>query len=106
MPFVHAAPDVEPGVAQKEPAGHGFAVADVLPVPTQKPAAHAPEHVATVRLPALPNVPAGQGVCALAPAGQKLPMPHAEQLPAFVPPVVARNVPAAHGVGAVAVAPQ
>jgi hypothetical protein len=23
------------------PAGHGFAVADVLPAPTQKPAAHA-----------------------------------------------------------------
>jgi hypothetical protein len=33
-------PDETPAVAHSLPAGHGFAVADVLPVPTQKPAAH------------------------------------------------------------------
>jgi hypothetical protein len=35
LPFVHATPDIAPGAAQKKPAGHGFAVVDMLPVPTQ-----------------------------------------------------------------------
>ena len=69
-PAVHATPAVAPTAAQNWPAGHGLSVADVLPVPTQKPAAHAPEHVAAVRLAMLPNVPAGHGVGNPAPARQ------------------------------------
>ena len=95
LPFEQATPADTPGVAQKSPARHGFAVAPVLAVPTQLPAAHAPEHVGTPREPALPNLPAGHPVSAPAPGGQKLPMPHAEQLLA----VAAAKVPAVQGVG-------
>ena len=66
----HAVPAVKPAVAQKVPAAHWLPVADVLPVPTQLPAAHVPEQVGRARLPALPNVPAGQGITAVEPAGQ------------------------------------
>ena len=51
-PAGHDVPTVIPGVGQKVPAAHGFAVADALPVAVQKPAAHA-EAVALVE-------PAGQ----------------------------------------------
>ena len=95
LPFEHTTPADTPGVAQKSPARHCFAVAPVLAVPTQLPAVHAPEHVGTERLPALPNVPAGQGVAAPAPGGQKLPVPHAEQLLA----VAAAKLPAVQSVG-------
>ena len=57
-----AAPVDTPTDAQNCPAGHGLSVADVLPVPTQKPAAHAPVHDAVVRPVVLPYVPEGQGV--------------------------------------------
>ena len=66
----HAVPAVKPGVAQKVPAVHWLPVAAVLPVPTQLPAVQGPEQVGSARLPALPNVPAGQGVAALEPGGQ------------------------------------
>jgi len=45
-------------------------VAVVLPVPTQLPARQVPEHVGAWRFKALPNVPAGQGITAVEPAGQ------------------------------------
>ena len=57
---MHATPTVAPTAAQNWPAGHGLSVADVLPVPTQKPAAQAPEQVAADSPVALPKVPAGQ----------------------------------------------
>ncbi len=69
-PAVHATPTDAPTEAQNWPAGHGLSVAATLPAPTQKPAAHAPVHVAVVRLVVLPYVPEGQGVGAPAPAGQ------------------------------------
>jgi len=70
LPFEHADPAVKPAVAQKVPAAHWFPVADALPVPTQLPAVQVPEQVGRARLPALPNVPAGQGITAVEPAGQ------------------------------------
>ena len=100
LPFEQTTPADTPGVAQKSPARHCFAVAPVLAVPTQLPAAHAPEHVGTPREPALPNVPAGQGVSAPAPGGQKLPTPHAEQLLALA----AAKLPAVQSVGRAAAA--
>ncbi len=53
-PAVHATPDVAPTEAQNWPAGHGLSVTSRLPVPTQKPAAHAPVHVADGRPVELP----------------------------------------------------
>ena len=70
FPFVHAVPAVKPAVAQKVPTAHWLPVAVVLPVPTQLPAVQVPEQVGRARLPALPNVPAGQGITAVEPAGQ------------------------------------
>jgi len=47
-----------------------LAVSDVLPVPTQLPAAQMPEQVGWVLLPVTPYMPAGQGITAVEPAGQ------------------------------------
>ena len=69
-PAVHATPTDAPTAAQNWPAGHGLSVAATLPVPTQKPAAHAPVHDAVVRPVVLPYVPDGHGVGAPAPAVQ------------------------------------
>lgn len=95
---MHATPALTPGVAQRKPAGHGFAVAVVLPVPTQKPAAqavaagvdddepeghqkpaaHEPVHAAAwlVRPGVLPKSPAGQSVHDVAPAADHDPAGH------------------------------
>jgi hypothetical protein len=70
LPFEQSVPADTAGVAQKAPARHFLSVAEMLAVPTQLPAVHAPEHVGTPREPALPNVPAGQGVAEPAPGGQ------------------------------------
>ena len=70
-PIVQAVPAGDTAFkAQKVPALHGLSVADVLAVAVQKPAAHAPVHVAAVRPVVAPYVPAGQGVGALEPATQ------------------------------------
>ena len=67
-PIVQAVPAGDAAFkAQKVPALHGLSVADVLAVAVQKPAAHAPVHVFTVRPVVAPNLPAGQGVAVAMP---------------------------------------
>jgi hypothetical protein len=58
---VQSTPDETPAVAHSLPAGHGFAVAVALPVPTQKPAAHADPAGADVVEPAGHQKPAAHG---------------------------------------------
>ncbi len=53
VPAAHAVPAETP-CAQCEPEGHGLSVADVLPVPTQKPAAHAAVHALVCKPAVLP----------------------------------------------------
>jgi hypothetical protein len=71
-PAGHGVPEDTP-CAQREPAGHGLSDADVLPVPTQKPAAHTSVHADVLRPVELPNTPAGHGVGEPEFAGQKEP---------------------------------
>ncbi len=53
VPAAHAVPAETP-CAHCEPAGHGLSVADVLPVPTQKPAAQAAVQALVCRPAVLP----------------------------------------------------
>ncbi len=61
---------VDAPTVQKVPALHGFAVALMLPVAVQKPAAHAPVQPLEERPATLPYVPAGHASGVAVPAGQ------------------------------------
>ncbi len=87
-PGGHAAPTETPAVAHSLPAGQGLAVAAVLPVPTQKPAAHAVAAGADVDEPAGHQWPAAHRP------------PHAAST--LVCPAVAPNDPAGHSAHVVA----